>query len=70
MGWPKTVDTDISLDDVAVVVADVSGQTKVADLCHAVIGQKDIPGSHVSVDTLTDGRTDGQHSSTPLRHWR
>lgn len=45
----------IPLDDVAVVVLDVSGQTEVTDLCHAMIRQQDIPRCDVSVDALTNG---------------
>ncbi|TNN56837.1 hypothetical protein EYF80_032933 [Liparis tanakae] len=55
--------THVPLHDVAVVVADVSGQTEVTDLRHAAVGQQDVPRCYVSVDTLTDrqvGReTDG-----------
>lgn len=45
----------IPLDDVAVVVLDVSGQTEITDLCHAMIRQQDIPRCNVSVDALTNG---------------
>lgn len=44
--------TDISLNDVTVIIANVSGQTEVADLCNTTISQQDIPRCYVSVDTL------------------
>lgn len=58
-GWDKreTVkDSYIPLDDVTVVVLDVSGQAKVTDLRHAMIRQQDVPRCNVSVDTLTNGK--------------
>lgn len=48
-------DPHIPLDDVAVVVLDVSGQTEVTDLCHAMIRQQDVPRCNVPVDALTNG---------------
>lgn len=45
----------VPLDDVAVVVLDVSGQTEVTDLCHAMIRQQDVPRCNVSVDALANG---------------
>lgn len=48
-------DSHISLDDVTVIVLDVSGQAKVTDLCHVMIRQQDVPRCNVSVDTLTNG---------------
>lgn len=45
----------IPLDNVAVVVLDVSGQTEVTDLCHTMVRQQDVPRRNVSVDALTNG---------------
>ena len=53
--WDTARDPHIPLDDVAVVVLDVSGQTKVTDLCHAMICQQDVPRCNVSVDALANG---------------
>lgn len=47
-------DSHIPLDDVAVVIFDVSGQTEVADLCHVMVRQQDVPRCNVSVDALTN----------------
>lgn len=47
-------DSHIPLDDVAVVIFDVSGQTEVADLRHVMVRQQDVPRCNVSVDTLTN----------------
>lgn len=44
--------THISLADVVGVFVDVSGQTEVADLYHIVLGEQDVSGRQVSVDTL------------------
>lgn len=48
-------ETDVSLNDVAVVVTNVSSQTEVTDLCNAMICQQHVPGSHISVDALRTG---------------
>lgn len=48
-------DPHVPLDNVAVVVLDVSGQTEVTDLCHTVIRQQDVPRCNVSVDALGKG---------------
>lgn len=49
----NSVDTHVPLDDVTVIILDVTSQTKVADLCDAIIRQQDIPRRYVSVNTLT-----------------
>lgn len=49
----NSVDTHIPLNDVAVIVLDVTSQTEVTDLCDAMIRQQDIPRRYVSVNTLT-----------------
>lgn len=48
-------DSHIPLDDVTVIILDVSGQAKVTDLRHMMIRQQDIPRCNVSVNTLTYG---------------
>lgn len=45
-------DTHIPLDNVAFIILDVSGQTKVTDLRNMFIRQQDVPRCDVSVDTL------------------
>lgn len=47
-------DTHIPLDNVAFIILDVSGQTKVTDLRNMFIRQQDVPRCDVSVDTLKD----------------
>lgn len=42
----------IAFPDVVWVFVYVSGQTKVTDLHHVVLGQENVPGGQVSVDTL------------------
>lgn len=49
------MDSYIPLDDVTVVILDVSGQAKITDLRHAMICQQDVPRCNVSVYTLTNG---------------
>lgn len=49
----NSVDTHVPLDDVAVIILDVTSQTEVADLCDAMICQQDVPCRYVSVNTLT-----------------
>lgn len=44
--------TYVSFDHIVRVCGDVSGQTKVTDLCHSALGQEDIPGCQISVDAL------------------
>lgn len=46
--------THASFGDVVVVVHDVSGQPKVADLHDLALGEQDVPGGQVSVDTLRE----------------
>lgn len=59
--WDTGRDPHIPLDDVAVVVLDVSGQTEVTDLCHTMIRQQDVPRCDVSVDALTNGTFPNYH---------
>lgn len=42
----------IALHHVVGVIHDVTCQAKVANLGHSAVGQEDISGSHVSVNTL------------------
>lgn len=56
--------THISLADVVGVFVDVSGQTEVADLNHIVLGEQDVSGRQVSVDTLqSKGRSLDLHGN-------
>lgn len=54
--WARRT-TYASFGDVVVVVHDVSGQSEVADLHDLALGEQDVPGSQVSVDTLRSEKT-------------
>lgn len=49
--------THIALDHIVGVSGDVPCQAKIADLGHPSLSKQDIPGSEVSVDTLTQNTT-------------